>query len=160
MVTWTAADAPGNSATATQNVVVEDTTQPVLVTPADVTVECSAQGGQAVNIGGPATATDIWYPSPTIANDAPALFQLGTTVVTWTATDAEGNSATANQKVTVEDTTQPVLVPPADVAVECVTQGGLPVDIGTATATDICDPSPTITNNAPALFPLGTTIVT
>ena len=162
IVTWTATDATGNSVTATQNVMVEDDITPPVFTfiPADVTVECSAQGGQSVNIGGPATATDACDPSPTIINDAPALFLLGTTVVTWTATDSGGNSSTATQNVTVEDTTPPVLVPPPDVAVECVAQGGQPVDIGTATATDICDPAPTITNDAPAQFPLGTTIVT
>ena len=121
IVTWTAADVSGNSATATQNVTVEDDITPPVFTfvPADVTVECSAQGGQSVNIGGPATATDACDPSPTITNDAPALFQLGTTVVTWTAADAAGNSATATQNVEVEDTTSPDLTPPADVIASC-----------------------------------------
>jgi Ca2+-binding RTX toxin-like protein len=36
-----------------------------------------------------------------VSNDAPAVFPPGPTVVTWTATDAAGNSVTATQQVTV-----------------------------------------------------------
>ena len=158
-VTWTATDASGNSSTATQDITVVDTTPPALTVAAGVTVECSAQGGQAVPIGS-ATATDICDPSPTVTNDAPELFLLGMTTVTWTAIDASGNSSTATQDITVVDTTPPTLTLPADVTVECSAQGGQAVSIGTATATDICDPNPTVTIDAPATFSLGTTTVT
>jgi hypothetical protein len=40
----------------------------------------------------------------TVTNDAPAIFPLGTTSVTWTATDAVGNTATATQVITVKTT--------------------------------------------------------
>jgi Ca2+-binding RTX toxin-like protein len=50
---------------------------------------------------GSATATDIF--AVTITNDAPAEFPAGATVVTWTATDANGNSSNATQIVTVTD---------------------------------------------------------
>ena len=42
-----------------------------------------------------------------ITNNAPALFPIGVTTVTWTATDASGNTATATQTVTVNDTQAP-----------------------------------------------------
>ena len=69
-------------------------------------MECSDPGGQAVSIG-VATAIDNCDPSPTVTNDAPGTFFLGTTEVTWTAEDATGNTSTATQNVTVEDNTPP-----------------------------------------------------
>ncbi len=60
---------------------------------------------------GTATATDN-VSSPEnilITNNAPAEFPLGITLVTWTAEDEAGNTASAIQKVTVQDTTPPVI---------------------------------------------------
>jgi hypothetical protein len=39
-------------------------------------------------------ATDICDANPTLSNDAPDCFPMGATVVTFTATDAEGLTAT------------------------------------------------------------------
>jgi hypothetical protein len=47
------------------------------------------------------TVTDLVEPSPALASNAPETFPLGTTDVTWTATDAIGNTSTKIQKVTV-----------------------------------------------------------
>ena len=44
-----------------------------------------------------------------ITNDAPEVFPLGETIVTWTTTDASGNSASATQTISVIDTTSPVM---------------------------------------------------
>lgn len=41
-------------------------------------------------------------PAPSISNDAPAQFPVGTTEVEFTATDAKGNSVSASSSVTVE----------------------------------------------------------
>ena len=154
LVTWTATDANGNTSSATQSVTVVDTTAPVLSVPVDVTAEANAVSS-TVSIGS-ATATDIF--PVTISSDAPGTFPLGTTLVTWTATDANGNSSSGTQNVTVVDTTPPALTVPVDVTVEAT--GVLtPVAIGTATGTDIFLPV-TITNDAPASYPLGTTLVT
>src|SRR6185503_10871255 len=52
-------------------------------------------------------------PSPTVTSDAPGEgFVIGTTKVTWTATDASGNSASDTQTVTItekKDTTAPTI---------------------------------------------------
>ncbi|MBI2298478.1 MAG: HYR domain-containing protein, partial [Armatimonadetes bacterium] len=141
VVTWTATDFSGRAASATQNVVVVDTTAPELAIPADpAAVEQLSADGAPVDIG-TATATDICDAEVTITNDAPedGVYPLGATVVTWTATDDYGNSVSAEQTVTVVDTTDPELTIPADpAAVEQLSADGAPVDIGTATATDIC----------------------
>ncbi len=158
-VTWTATDSASNAASAVQKVTVVDTTAPTVTAPAAVTVEQSAADGTPVHIG-QATATDICDANPTITNDAPAVFPLGTTTVTWTATDASGNPATARQSVTVEDTTAPTLTVPDDVVVEQSDHNGTEVPLHGATATDICDANPVVTTDSHSLFPLGTTTVT
>ena len=66
----------------------------------------------------------------------------------WTAEDECGNIVTETQTITVEDTEAPVLSGiPADEVVECDAVPTPPV-IGTdITATDDCDPNPSITLN-------------
>ena len=155
-VTWTATDSADNTATATQFVWVQDTTPPTITPPADITAEATGPL-TTVDIGTP-TVTDA-DPNPTITNDAPGSFPIGTTTVTWTATDSGGRAATAMQTVMVQDTTPPTITPPADVTAEAT--GALTtLDVGAATATDAVDPSPTVTNDAPESFPPGATTVT
>jgi len=86
---------------------IEDTTPPVLFVPADITAE--ATGTTTVISIGTANATDNVDPTPTITNDSPVSFPLGSTIVTYTATDASGNSASATQIITIQDTTPPVI---------------------------------------------------
>jgi parallel beta-helix repeat protein len=183
-VTWLAMDDYGNTATATQLVTVlevtspetdsdlggidsdsgtnstlPDTTPPTIIPPADVTVE--ATGTLTVVELGTPTVSDLEDPSPVVTNDAPADgFPVGTTTVTWTATDASGNVATATQLIMVEDTTPPQIVAPSDIVAEA--EGTLTtVPLGTSTASDLADSSPLVTNNAPAEgFPVGNTTVT
>jgi uncharacterized repeat protein (TIGR01451 family) len=93
---------------------VVDTTPPDLSVPADVTFEADAQCLASEDIG-MATATDIGDPSPDITNDdLTGVYQLGENVVTWTATDDSGNSASATQLVTVIDVTPPTITATMD----------------------------------------------
>jgi len=87
-------------------VTVQDTLNPTVTPPADVTAECADPNGTAVIIGN-ATAVDTCDPSPLITDDAPALFPPGDSTVNWTATDADGNQDSAQQTVSVVDTTPP-----------------------------------------------------
>jgi autotransporter-associated beta strand protein len=89
---------------------VVDTIAPILVCPADVSVnadagECYATG---VALGSPGVteACDI---APTLTNNAPMQFPVGTTVVTWGVTDGSGNHAECQQNVTVVDNQSPTL---------------------------------------------------
>jgi len=143
--------------TDTVSIIVTDTTPPELTVPADVTVEQETTDGTVVPLT--ATATDICDADITIASDAPAIFPLGDTTVTFTATDDSGNSASGSMVVHVVDTTPPDLTVPADVTVEQETTDGTVVPL-TAIASDICDAEVTITSDAPAIFPLGDTTVT
>ncbi len=81
--------------------VVLDTEAPELDAPADITVNANTAGGFSGLIG-EAIALDACDPAPAVSNDAPALFPLGDTEVTYTAVDEAGNSSSATQTVTVE----------------------------------------------------------
>ena len=140
-------------------VTVVDTTPPSITAPPDVNIEGNTVGGANVVLAnlGTATASDIVDSTPTITNDFVAdFYALGSiTTVTWTATDDSGNSASATQSFTVVDTTPPSITAPSALSVLV----NAPSTVLTGTATDIVDPSPTVTNDAPAFFPPGTTIV-
>ncbi len=161
VVTLTVSDHVGNSSTCTASFTVTDLTPPSITAPPDVTVgnatgQCSATG---VSLGTPTTSDNCGVAS--VTNDAPASFPVGTTTVTWTATDAHGNTATATQHVTVNDTERPVITAPANVTVGntaglCAATG---VSLGTPAFSDNC-PGATVSNDAPASFPVGTTTVT
>jgi Ca2+-binding RTX toxin-like protein len=49
-----------------------------------------------------ATATDIIDDTPIITNDAPEVFPLGETIVTWTATDKFDNISSSTQTISVQ----------------------------------------------------------
>jgi gliding motility-associated-like protein len=105
-----------------------------------------------------------------VTNDAPATFPvqavLPTTPVTWTVTDMQltethGNSATAEQIVTVSDDQNPSITAPAAInttadAGECF---ATIADLGTPATDDNCGVDE-VTNDAPATFPVGATTVT
>jgi len=95
-VTASATDAAGNTSNGSFTVTVVDTTPPVLTLPPNVTITMCERPSI-----GQATATDL-ASTPVVTNDAPELFGLGVTYVTWRATDPSGNVATGVQTVTVE----------------------------------------------------------
>lgn len=100
-VTWTAMDHSGNLAKATQKVVVMDTTPPSISAPPDISIEQTSPDGATIASLGTPVVSDAVDPSPLVSNNAPAIFPMGITTVTWTATDVAGNRATAKQTVTV-----------------------------------------------------------
>jgi gliding motility-associated-like protein len=158
-VTWTVTDGSGNVKTATQTVTVIDNINPTITPPTNVIVNAnSACAAFNVALGTPFTADNCSIAQ--LTNNAPTVFPLGTTIVTWTVKDGSGNTATATQTVTVNDVTLPTIVAPANVSVNanatCVATG---VVLGTPVTLDNCSVA-TVTNNAPSTFPLGTTTVT
>lgn len=96
MITWTYTDAVGNFSTQTQWVKVHDTEAPVVSAPGDITFPVCGPFDL-----GSASAVDNCDGDLIPTNDAHSPFPLGQTVVTWSATDATGNTGTAAQNVTV-----------------------------------------------------------
>ena len=102
VVTWTFDDGNGNVITANQNVIVADTTDPVTPTLTDVTAQC-----EVTTLTTP-TATDNC--SGTITGTTMTTFPIttqGTTIVTWTFDDGNGNTITQTQNVIINDTIPP-----------------------------------------------------
>ena len=157
IVTWTATDSSGNSASATQTVTVVDTTPPVIDSITDVTANATSKLDNVVILKPISDIEDI--SDVQISNDAPTYYEFGETIVTWTATDSSGNSASATQTVTIIDSTEPVLSLPENVIIDATGLENF-VDIGIASVDDIIDDAPAVTNDAPVVFPLGETIVT
>jgi hypothetical protein len=123
-VTCTATDSHGNSASASFTVAVVDTTPPRLVVPpASFVYATSGAGIPAASAPvqaflATAAANDLVDPSPTIANDAPAVLPVGDTTITFTATDASGNSARATAVLTVKPQPPPGTPQPAPPVVD------------------------------------------
>jgi hypothetical protein len=71
-------------------------------------------------------------------------FPVGTTTITWTATDQFGNTASCEQLITVTDNTPPTFVPPPDPFEDCV-------DMLHQAVYDPVSPNPVINHNDPNL---------
>ena len=138
VILWTATDDARNSATDTQLITVIHSSLEITA-PADVTVEATGQY-TPVDIGN-ATATHDTDADLTIWSDAPESFEVGTTPVTWTVRDSSNITATAIQRVTVQDTTPPSFDSiPANID-QTITQGNsTSVSFDTPAATDLADP--------------------
>ena len=119
LVPSTAGDAgvlAGANPTVTFILDVADNTPPVLVLPADSTIEGDATGGAIAAYGASATDTeDGTAPTPACDPVVGALLPLGTTTVSCSATDSGGLTTTGSFGITVVDTTAPTLAGmPAD----------------------------------------------
>jgi len=123
---------------------VPDSQKPKITTPLpDLTLEATGFDGAVATYS--ATATDNKDGQVPVVFEPPSdsVFPLGTTTVTATATDFAGNVATATFKVTVVDTTAPVIdqvsASPADLGAP--NHQMVPVSI-TATVRDVADAAP------------------
>ncbi len=95
VVTWSFNDGNGQTVTANQTVIVDDTTPPVVPTLANVTGQCSAT---------PTAPTTTDNCAGTITGTTTTVFPIttqGTTVVTWSFNDGNGQTVTANQTVII-----------------------------------------------------------
>ncbi len=136
---------------------------PVIICPPDVTAQCASQvpppdfAGGSVTDGWPG-ATVSWTGDLTNDVSCPNRFTIQRT---YTVTDANGNTASCIQIITVNDTTAPMITGPANVTT--VTDAGKSyasgVVLGNAIAVASCGDNPTVVNNAPSQYPKGTNTV-
>jgi len=108
-VTCSVTDKAGNLGSVSFNVTVADRTPPALTLPSDMTVQATSPGGAVVTFS--ASASDLVDGSvPVTCTPASgSTFLGGTTVVTCSAMDKAGNSASASFKVTVPQVTVKLL---------------------------------------------------
>ena len=163
-VTCSVSDMAGNMASCTFTVTVNDTQNPTITCPANITVS-TANACEVVNYPAPAVSDNCPLPPNSVVCSPPSGFCFpigpgntpGVTTVTCTVTDASGNMASCSFTVTVVPCT---ITCPANVTVNtdaklCTAVVNYPAPTTTSgCGTVICSPS------SGSAFPKGTTTVT
>jgi uncharacterized repeat protein (TIGR01451 family) len=166
-VTVTGTDDSGNHSSDDVVFTVNDTTAPVITCPGDITRSNDSGVCSASINPGTATATDN-CDTPTVSgtrSDNQPLnspYPVGTTTITWTATDTSGNHSSCTQTITVNDTENPTISCPASQTLEPTCPSGAVATWTPPVGTDNC-PGAVTTRTGPApgsVFPIGTTTVT
>jgi uncharacterized repeat protein (TIGR01451 family) len=164
-ITWRATDDAGNYSECTQTVTVNDTENPTISCPGNITKnndpgQCSAVVTYTAPVGsdncpGATTAQTAGLPSG-------STFPVGTTTNTFEVTDSSGNKTSCSFTVTVNDVENPVISCPASQTLEPTCPSGAVATWTAPVGTDNC-PGAVTTRTGPApgsVFPIGTTTVT
>jgi len=172
-VTITVADAAGNSTTCTADIIVEDTTAPIItICATDQTIFANASCQATVpDLTGSITVTDNCTASGSIVITqsplAGSVIGIGATTVTITAEDGAINQTTCTADITVADNTDPIIIACAldqTLSGDINCQALVPDLTGGITATDNCTANASlgITQNplAGSTIGIGTTTVT
>ena len=180
ILTFTAINSAGNSAVAvSRTVTVSDTIAPVITFNepeggSDFSTSATSASGYVLTdgdigyISGLFSAIDAVDGSIAVTGfPSSVLLPLGVNVFTATATDAAGNTATFSFTIGVFDDDNPNLNVPVSISVDSTdglgvsaTQAAIAAFLSAATANDGIDGTLTVTTDAPATFPLGSTTVT
>jgi gliding motility-associated-like protein len=168
LVTWTVTDIYGNNSSCTMSITVVDDEAPEVTCPSDITVNNDLGVCEAlVTIDLPISSDECGI--LTVVNDyngtenASDVYPVGTTTVTWTITDINGNVSNCSTNITVVDNEVPSITCPADITQQndlgvCGALVIVPVPVifdncGTSTLVN----NYTGTDNATAVYPVGTT---
>jgi hypothetical protein len=167
-VSCSATDAHGNTGIKSFVVVVRDTTAPTIALTQDIVVEAISPDGAPAYYNTP-SAYDT-YDGVTKVSCSPvsgSTFGINpttskVTTVTCTSTDSNHNTATSTFKVTVVDTTKPIITAPSNVIAYASGASGTVVSYTPGTASDIVDgvTNTTCTPSSGSMFALGSTPVT
>ena len=165
IVTYTATDVSGNTRAAMFTVVVTDDELPTLTGFQNVVSVDSSEGicELAVNWPAPSPVDNCGIFSMTSTHQPGDIFPVGTTTVTYTLTDTNGNVSAINLDVVVVDTVAPEISGmPADI--DLLTEPGICtrlVEWVEPEASDDCNVASFTSNIASGtVFELGTTTVT
>ncbi|MCB7480451.1 HYR domain-containing protein [Christiangramia sediminis] len=165
-VSYTVTDEAGNSASCSFDVTVTDNEAPVLEEMNDITMNNdNGVCGAVIEFASVAATDNCEIESVVITEgfESGSEFPVGTTTVTYTVTDINGNVSTESFTVTVNDNEDPVISCPVSMTVS--TETGVSyatVDFDNATATDNCEVSVEQTGGpvSGSQFEIGTTTVT
>jgi hypothetical protein len=126
VITWNFDDGNGNVTTVTQNVIVEDVSDPDIPVLPDINGECS------VEVTAPSTNDACAGIITATTSDPLSYTSSGTHVITWTFDDGNGNSIDVTQNVIITDLTAPDTPVLPDLSGECSVTALAP------TTTDAC----------------------
>jgi hypothetical protein len=122
--TYTITDACGNFSTINHTINVDDTIAPSFSCPSNINQAADSGQNYATIVIAIPTVTEACG-SYTLTNNftgtsnASGQYPIGTTTVTYTATDTCGNIRTCNFTVTVGDTQAPTMTCPSTIAIQC-----------------------------------------
>jgi Tol biopolymer transport system component len=168
-VHFTARDAAGNTATSSTTVTVKVINQPPVAKVVLVSRDAGFCGevfrfdasGSSDPDGDPLT---FQWPAALRVQSAQltAIYPPGPHTVTVVVTDGHGGSSTASVDFTAVDAMPPLIQPETLRTIEVTTHdpSGTAVPLPAVTAFDGCGGPVTLTNDAPAKFPVGITLVT
>jgi len=171
-IVWKAQDIHANyNQQCSQTITVVDNQNPVITCPANINKNTDPNQCQAaVSIPTPTWSDNCSVASVTntrtgVVWNASGTYALGTTTITYTATDGSGNTSTCSFTVTVTDNQLPSITCPSSVTKD--TDPGMctaAVSFAAPTASDNCGISTVLNNfngtgNASGTYPVGTTTV-
>ncbi|MCZ4409866.1 HYR domain-containing protein [Cryomorphaceae bacterium 1068] len=164
---YTVTDLSGNTTTCSFTITVNDTELPVFDCPADLTVSSEPGICEATvvfdtpmvidNCDGAITAIQTAGPF------SGSVFPIGSTSITFEATDPSGNVETCSFDIIVEDNEAPVIDCPDDIEIDAGIACSTIVNFADATATDNCGIASIAQIEGPlsgSEFPVGVTTVT
>lgn len=140
-VTYTATDASANSASCMFSVTVTESVPPIILgCPADRVLLLGGGDCDTTVFWDPPLVTDNCLLESVVASHLPGSnFQAGITIVTYTATDAAGNTTICSFAINAVDEIKPVLSAcPDDITVTADDACGVEVNWTQPTATDNC----------------------
>lgn len=135
IITWTVTDGVGLTASCTQRVIVNpfgcgnDTENPTITAPPDIVLDtppniagsCGFVIGES-QLGTAEAADNCTFNVTRTGVPAGNFFPAGVTTITYTVTDAAGNTASDTQTVTVRDLTAPIIEAPPDASYTCMSE--------------------------------------
>lgn len=155
-VIMTATDIAALSSQCAAVITAVDQTPPTLSCAPASSAECTGNTSAVVNVPS-ATSHDNCGPATVVGPAGNASYPLGSTPLTFSATDGSGNTATCTTNVTVVDTTPPTIACAAPLTAECTGNQSAAVNVASPTASDVCS-SVVVTGPAgTSTYPLGTT---
>jgi large repetitive protein len=164
IVSCSATDKAGNTTTGTFKITVNDVPPVLHNIPANQTLTATGLGGAKATYTSPSATDVVDGTDPVLCSPASgSTFGPGTTTVSCSATDKAGSTTTATFKVTVKDTTPPVLHGvPANRTLTATSANGASDTYTPPTATDLVDGSDPVSCSPPSgsSFAIGATTVT
>ena len=164
VITWTATDAEDATASVTQSVTVSDKEKPSIVAPANISVgNDPGLASATVAVGHPDAKDNCLSVSVSGArSDGLSLaspYPIGSTTITWKATDPSLNFSTASQTVVVRDVTPPTISVPASFTVNATTSAGAQVSYSVSATDNVGVTSLSCVPESRSEFPIGLTEV-
>ena len=170
LILWTVTQSNGQKASCTQRITVNDsscegdTTPPVVTAPADINVGTGPDPAVSKlctvalddELGEVQVTETCTYNVATTGIPANNAFPVGTTTITYTATDGAGNTGSDTQLVTVFDNTPPIIVAPPDASYTCMSE----VPTGAAAIALARGDDPNLPDGGPPTDNCGVPVVT